>query len=117
MNRLVFPSDTFSSLRRALLAQAPNEASAVLLAGRAAIANEHALLIREQLVVPADACLACGPFQVVIKPEFLAPLIKRARLDGWSLVLAHTHPFESGSVHFSDVDDDALDFHSVSSPT
>src|SRR5262249_39777227 len=85
--------------------ESPNEAAAVLLAGYAKIAGNVRLLVRECHPVPPGAYVVQERFRVVIHPSFLAPLVKKARNDGWSLVLVHTHPF-ADHASFSPVDDD-----------
>jgi len=52
MNSLVFPSDSLSRLRKSLLAQAPNEAAAVILAGSSSSGTSSKLLVRELFEVP-----------------------------------------------------------------
>jgi molybdopterin-synthase adenylyltransferase len=105
MNELVFPAETLSRLRKELLDQSPDEAAAVLLAGSALHGKRARLLVREVLPVPRESCDAQGPYRVSVSAWFIASLLKLARTEGWSLVMAHTHPFSDGSVDFSTVDD------------
>lgn len=106
MNGLVFPDDSLSRLRSDLLSSAPKEAAAVLIAGHAATPSGKRLLVREHYIVPATEYDVQEEYRVVLPPNFLMPRLKRARNEGWSLVLAHTHPFENRA-HFSNVDDAA----------
>lgn len=106
MNDIFFPAETLAGLRKDLLNHSPNEAAAVLLAGRAVRGASSRLLIREIHPVPPQGCDEQGPYRVSISAAFIAPLLKRARNEGWSLVMAHTHPFSEGQVGFSTVDDD-----------
>ena len=105
MRGIVFPDEALSRLQTELLAAEPNEAAAVLIAGQACSDGQVKLLIREHHVVPSNAYSVQEPLRVVIPPSFLAPLIKRARNEGWSLILAHTHPF-AAEARFSSADDD-----------
>lgn len=106
MNEIVFPAETLAGLRKDLLNHSPNEAAAVMLAGRAMRGLRSRLLIREIHPVPPKGYDEQGPFRVSISAAFIAPLLKRARNEGWSLVMAHTHPFSEGLVGFSTVDDE-----------
>lgn len=91
-------------MRSELLSSAPREAAAVLIAGRSTAEGRSRLLVREVIPIPREHYLIQEELRVSISPLFLAPLIKRARLEGWSLVLAHSHPF-GDPVSFSHVDD------------
>ena len=104
MNGLVFPGNSLPHLRAELLSAAPNEAAAVLVAGQATTESGVRLFVREHHVVPADRYSIQEPYRVVLPPDFLMPLLKRARNEGWSLILSHTHPF-SEEAQFSALDD------------
>ncbi|MHB8217087.1 MAG: HesA/MoeB/ThiF family protein [Candidatus Sulfotelmatobacter sp.] len=105
MKGLVFCDEDLSNVRHALLAAAPQEAAALLLAGRAGSGAQTRLLVREHFVVPADAYQTQETLRAVIDPSFIMPLLKRARRERLSLVLTHTHPFAENA-HFSTVDDE-----------
>ena len=105
MKGLIFGNNAISDLRDKLLSAAPNEAAAILLAGWAGNGDRTKLLVREHFVVPAGAYQTQEQLRVVIHPSFIMPLLKRARKEGLSLVLAHTHPFAEDA-NFSPVDDD-----------
>jgi molybdopterin/thiamine biosynthesis adenylyltransferase len=104
VHRYVFPEAKLRELREQLFAFSPSEAAAVLLCGRSMHAMDVSFFVREVVLVPPEECIAQDRYQVVIKPSFLAPLIKRARLEGWSLLFVHTHPF-GDEVRFSPYDD------------
>jgi len=93
MTALVFPDDSLSLLRSELLSSAPKEAAAVLIAGHVTTARGRRLLVRELCIVQPDDYEIQEHHRVVLPPNFLMPRLKRARNEGWSLVLAHTHPF------------------------
>jgi molybdopterin/thiamine biosynthesis adenylyltransferase len=105
MNRLVFAGDELSSLRGALMSQAPREAAAVVLVSVGKGAKGTRLLARDSLVVPPEGYLIQEPARLSFSPEILVPVLKKARNEGWSLVLVHTHPF-GGHVFFSAADDE-----------
>ncbi len=104
MNAIAFSGDDFKHLRNRLLGFSPNEAAAILLGGFSRLDGFHRLLVRETVSIPADAYLDQDEQRVVISPAFLAPLLKRAKLEGWSLIFVHSHPF-SDDATFSHVDD------------
>lgn len=62
------------------------------------------LLVREITVPARDDYVSCAIGHAELKPEFVARVAKRARLEGFSLVFVHTHPGK-GSPHFSTIDD------------
>jgi molybdopterin-synthase adenylyltransferase len=105
MKGIVFGDQALPALRDALLSAAPQEAAALLLAGRANSGSEARLLVREYFLVPPDSYQAQERLRAVIHPSFIMPLLKRARKEGLSLVLTHTHPFAE-EAHFSPVDDE-----------
>src|SRR5690242_12581864 len=105
MTALVFPDGKLETLRRELLAAEPNEAGAVLLTGRMGRASKTRLLVREIHHVPPEGYAIQEEARLSIRPTYIAPLLKRAKTEGWSLTLAHTHPF-SELPAFSQVDDD-----------
>ena len=104
MNSLVFLPNTVEGIRATLLAHRPREAGAILLAGHASISGATRLLVREVIEAPPNAYSVQDEFELALTPVFLAPLVKRARREGWSLIFVHTHPFD-GPVHFSPADD------------
>lgn len=104
MNALVFPGASLSRLRSELLSSAPKEAAAVLIAGQSTTSRGTRLLIREHHFVPSHEYQVQEQYRVVLPPSFLMPQLKRARNEGWSLVLTHTHPF-GNEAQFSGVDD------------
>jgi molybdopterin/thiamine biosynthesis adenylyltransferase len=105
MKGVVFSDQALASVRAALLSAAPHEAAAILLAGRAGTGDQTRLLVRESFLVPKEAYQAQERLRAVIHPSFIMPLLKRARNEGLSLVLTHTHPFAQ-EAHFSSVDDE-----------
>lgn len=104
MNGLIFPDVSLSSLRAELLASAPNEAAAILLAGSAVTNKGARLLVRERHLVPPEHYTTQEELRIELSPNFLMPLLKRARNEGWSLILSHTHPF-GDQAQFSYIDD------------
>ena len=104
MNALVFQAPELQALRSRLLSHAPREAAALLFAGIASTPSDTRLLIRETLFAENAAYQVQEADRLELKPEFLAPAIKRARTEGWGLVIAHTHPFDR-QVRFSAADD------------
>jgi proteasome lid subunit RPN8/RPN11 len=102
--RIIFGDQALPSLRNALLSNAPREAAALLLAGRAGSGEQTKLLVRELFLIPEDGYQAHERLRVVIDP-FIMPVLKKARKEGLSLVLTHTHPFAE-EAHFSPVDDE-----------
>lgn len=104
MTHLIFSNNNFSDLRTALL-QSDLETSAIALANVGRGSERTRLLVREIHRVPDDEYAERTPLSAVLKPTFLAPLAKQARLQKQALVFIHTHP-GSGSVPSFSVTDD-----------
>ncbi len=105
MKGIVFGDDGLPHLRKALFSSAPKEAAALLIAGHAGEGERVRLLVREHFVVPSESYQAQDNLRAVIDPSFIMPILKKARKDGFSLVLTHTHPF-ADKAQFSIVDDE-----------
>lgn len=105
MSEIVFQREAYSRLRQTLLGQAPKEAGAILLGGYAKKLGETRLLVRNVIKVPPEAYQTQDDLRLVISPTFIAPLLKQARGEGWSIVFVHSHPFSNGA-QFSSVDDE-----------
>lgn len=96
-------------LQRAMLADAPLESVAACTAGWwIDRAGKIHLLWRSFNLADDGDYLRRGGAGAVVKPEFLAPTVKRVRNRGEALVLAHTHPF-SDVPSFSGIDDGGED--------
>ncbi|HZD06115.1 MAG TPA: hypothetical protein VE173_14485, partial [Longimicrobiales bacterium] len=63
------------------------------------------LLVREVLPVPRAHLLAQTGAYLETDPLFFAPILKRARLERYCVVVVHSHPFSRGTVAFSSIDD------------
>jgi len=82
-----------------------DESCAILLAGHVQHDGRIRLLVKEVTHAPADAYRKRSSTRAELKPEFLAPLLKRARKTGSVLVFCHTHPGGEGYPDFSSIDD------------
>lgn len=98
---LIFPGRSFASMKEALLAASPREASAIILANRGGAGR---LLVEKIINPPVEAYETQTEVRIVLKPDFLAGPLKLARDTGCSLFLCHTHPFDTDP-KFSPVDD------------
>jgi molybdopterin/thiamine biosynthesis adenylyltransferase len=101
--------DEFATFARELLASAPDEAVAQAFAGwwRDPVRG-LTLLLRNWRLAPADAYERRGGAGAVVRPDFLAPGVKRARQTKEAVLLCHTHPF-SEHPRFSGIDDGGED--------
>ncbi len=101
---VVFGEALYERLRTHLLKSAPDEEAAVVLAGQQQLTGCVRLLIREFHPVPASGFARRSGLFLAVDPVWYGPLLKRCREEGWSFLLAHSHPFSSGA-HFSGTDD------------
>ena len=82
-----------------------HERCAVLLAARGHYRDGHDLmLVRESVLTTDEDYTKRGFDHAQLRPDFIARVAKRARLQELSLVFVHTHPGDSVP-HFSPVDD------------
>jgi hypothetical protein len=93
-DRLVFPGDSLARLRDSLLAGAPLESAAFLVAREVATPRGGIRLVVEDVFhAPPDAYLCRTPTAIELIPGFVAQIVSRARDAKATLVLAHSHPF------------------------
>jgi molybdopterin/thiamine biosynthesis adenylyltransferase len=105
---LVFVDTDLKTLRGHLLRNVGgngDEEAAIVLTGFSRLANELRLLVREVVPVPPEALLRQGPAGLEVDPAFFMRYLKRCRAEQLSFLLAHSHPFSTGRVAFSGIDD------------
>jgi molybdopterin-synthase adenylyltransferase len=101
--------DQLAAFRRAMLAAAPLESVAACTAGWWIDDEGGIHLLWRSFTTAGDGdYLRRGGAGAVVKPEFLAPTVKRVRSRREALILAHTHPF-SDVPGFSGIDDGGED--------
>jgi hypothetical protein len=106
MNRLKITRPAYTGLRAHLLrGRDADEEAAFLLCGIARHESGTDLLVREVVEVPPDALLSQHGAGLEIDPVFIAGVLKKAKLGGFGIVLCHSHPFSTGAVGFSGIDD------------
>ena len=104
MNDLVFVHDSFEKLRTDLL-RSELETCAILLANIAPKSEGTRLLVKQVELPPEGAYAERTQYSAQLKPEFIAPLVKRAKVQRQALVFVHTHPGATSAPHFSPIDD------------
>lgn len=101
--------EQYNALSSALLEAAPRESVAAAFAGWTALENGDLILTwRGFTLAGEDDYERRGPAGAVVRPDFLAPAIKRVRESNEALLLCHTHPFSSVPA-FSGIDDGGED--------
>jgi len=94
MNRLVFPAPQLAALRSRLL-NTSNERAAFVFAQPVSVNEMGWHLVATEFEVVDDSTYSVQePDSLQIPPEKIAQLLKRAREDRLSVVLAHTHPWQ-----------------------
>jgi molybdopterin-synthase adenylyltransferase len=101
---LIFPDNWYGSLSDSLLANR-EESCAILLTGRAEHKGRVRLLVREVHQATDDAYRKRSSISAELKPEFIAPIVKRALKINCALVFCHTHPGSQEYPAFSTIDD------------
>lgn len=104
-DRLVIPVPVRAALTEALIRPDGLEHLVVGFAGRHAARGRLRLLVRE--LAPAEHAdyLVHTGYHLEMNPAFWARIAKRARSSGESIVVFHSHPFESEMPDFSPSDD------------
>jgi hypothetical protein len=105
MTRILFGGTSYSDMAASLML-AEDETCAILLATSSSAASDGSLLVCEIHPAPEHAYTVRTNTKAELSPEFLVPLIQRARQEGLSVIFVHTHPFAEGEPTFSPVDDD-----------
>jgi len=96
----------WESLRQHLLrGTSADEEAAFILCGVSVTSKRGILLAREILPLPDSAMIAKGGAGITIHPDFIAPIVKRCRIEGLALLQTHSHPFSQDWTGFSGIDD------------
>lgn len=105
MKRVItFAENDFKAAYDFLLSSAAEE-GAFFLGGISSSKETLNILVKEVVPIPSDGYIEKGAAYLKIDPDFMMPLIKRARLQKLSVISAHSHPFSDASVSFSSIDD------------
>lgn len=105
MTRIAFADASYTDLASALML-AEEETCALLLASpTTSLIDQSNLLVREIHLAPEQAYAIRTDTKAQLRPEFLVPLVQRARQERLSVIFVHTHPFAEGVPSFSLVDD------------
>lgn len=104
MNDLIFSHESFTKLHADLLGS-ELETCAILLANVAPRSAGAKLLVKQIEHPPTEAYVDRTRYSAQLKPEYIAPLVKRAKIQKHALVFVHTHPNTDGVPNFSPIDD------------
>ncbi|MGY3033845.1 hypothetical protein ACVIIV_003015 [Bradyrhizobium sp. USDA 4354] len=104
MSGLRFPASAYRTTSAKLLAAAPLESCGV--AYSVHDARTSTWVVDEIGVVPESAYEHRDETSASLRPAFIVDVANRARAQGRSVVLMHTHPFERGHPSFSKIDDE-----------
>ena len=104
MIELVLAGDDVTALRADLLGE-ETERCAILYASQTSRADGTVRLLVREVQFPSIADYTRkGAFEAELKPEFVARVTKRARIEKYALVFVHSHPGPTAP-YFSAVDD------------
>lgn len=95
MNRLVFADQELTKLRARLLVDAPQESAGAIIARVGRGVEGLRFVVIETIIADEADYLERSITTAVLRPEFVARTLKRARLESASLFLVHTHPMET----------------------
>jgi molybdopterin-synthase adenylyltransferase len=104
MMRIIFAANGYKDMAAALLLS-EKETCAILLASPPVMNSEQpSFLVREVHPAPEMAYEIRTETRAQLRPEFLVPLVQRARQEQLSVIFVHTHPFTEGTPSFSPID-------------
>lgn len=93
MSRLVFAASDLAKLRAELL-DGELETCAIILGRSVSTGGNLARIIAKETIMPPNgAYVARTPTRAILRAEFVAEAIQRARRENASLTFVHTHPF------------------------
>lgn len=101
-NVITFTGNDFNKANNYLL-QSGEEEAAFFLAGISETKETLNLLVREVIPVPSDGFFEKRHTYLAIDPNFMMPIIKRARLERLSVISAHSHPWTKIRLPFTDM--------------
>jgi hypothetical protein len=104
MNDLIFPGQVFSGLKTLLLSHS-TESAAILVTTPVKTKSGFRILVNDIHLPTDEAYLKKTGVDCQLKPEFLAPIVKKAKLNNKGLVFVHTHPGSINNPRFSPIDD------------
>ncbi len=103
MWKIAISEDDYTNLRSHLLAST-DEAAAVLFCGASLTEGGGRLLVRSAIPAPLEGLVYHHSGAVSVRPEWLAGLVKKAKAQGLTLAIVHSHPFSTTQVRFSSID-------------
>ncbi len=103
MSGVRFASPRFAAYRDRLLAARMRESCGIAYARHDAAAESWVVTTAE--LAPEAAYERRDRTHATLKPAFLVEVANRARAEGLSVIVTHTHPWASGAPAFSAVDD------------
>jgi molybdopterin-synthase adenylyltransferase len=106
MMRIVFGGAGYTDMAASLMLS-EDETCAILLASPPpSRAKRSSLLVQEIHPAPESSYTLRTPTKAQLRPEFLVPLVQKARQEHLSVIAVHTHPFSEGTPTFSPIDDE-----------
>jgi len=103
--RIVFSGTSYSDMKRMLLVSRDESCALLLASSRSAEAGRASLLVREIYPAPDSAYLIRTGDRAELRPDFLVPLVQKAREKELSVIFVHTHPGVEDGPRFSELDD------------
>jgi molybdopterin-synthase adenylyltransferase len=106
MMQIVFAATGYTDMATALLLSVKETCAVLLASPPASRGKQQRLLVREVHPAPENAYASRTETKAQLRPEFLVPLVQRARQEQLSVIFVHTHPFAEGTPSFSPIDDE-----------
>src|SRR5580700_3024000 len=101
MTALIFPGNAYSALSEFMLSFSEETCCVVL-----ATPTNDRLVVTERYPAADTDYAVRSSISARLRPEFLVPIVRRARDTSSAVAFVHTHPYESGRPEFSDIDND-----------
>ena len=106
MMQIVFAATGYTDMATALLLSVKETCAVLLASPPGSRAKRQRLLVKEVHPAPENAYASRTETKAQLLPEFLVPLVQRARQEQLSVIFVHTHPFAEGTPSFSPIDDE-----------
>jgi molybdopterin-synthase adenylyltransferase len=109
MSKLIFQNQASQKFWSDMLSSTSETASIILARAVQLEPNDYRLLVAETVYVPQEAYEKRTTDLIVIHPEFLATVFKKARHQKYSVIMTHTHPWaEQVSASAVDIEGEQL---------
>ena len=96
--RIAFAGVGYKDMAESMLLSEEETCAVLLASPPVSRTDQSSLLVREIHPAPEKAYADRTRTRAELRPEFLVPLVQRARQEKLSVIFVHTHPFAEGKI-------------------